>query len=71
MDAHIWFSEKISAMCSFSQSISLRAANENSSTSDSAMSIAADRSSETHAADPIAKGGPRRIAILAVVDSTR
>jgi hypothetical protein len=64
VDAHIWFSEKISAMCSLSQSISLRAAKENSSISDSAISIAALRSSVIQAADPTATGGPRRIAIL-------
>ena len=65
-DAHIWFSEKISAMCSFSQSISLRAEKANSSISDSAMRMAEFRSSATHAAEPTARGGPRRIAILTV-----
>lgn len=74
-DAHIWFSENISAMCSLSQSISLRAEKENSSISEWAMVLAESLSSATQAVDPTVTRGAPRIAILAVggdsVDATR
>jgi hypothetical protein len=64
-DAHVWFSEKISAMCSLSQSISFRAENANSSISDWAMFSADCLSSAIQAADPTWRRGPPRIAIFA------
>lgn len=74
-DAHIWFSENISAMCSLSQSISLRAEKENSSISEWAMVLAESLSSATQAVDPTITRGAPRIAILEVggdsVDATR
>lgn len=53
-------------MCSLSQSISLRAENENSSTSEWAMLRAAVLSSAIQAADPTGRRGPPRIAMVAV-----
>lgn len=68
-DAHIWFSENISAMCSLSQSISLRAEKENSSISEWAMVLAESLSSATQAVDPTVTRGAPRIAIVEVGDS--
>lgn len=60
---HIWFSEKISAMCSFSHSTSFRAEKENSSTSERVICRADDLSSAIHAAEPTGTRAPRIVAM--------
>jgi hypothetical protein len=65
----IWFSLKISAMCSFSHSSSLRAEKLNSSISSWAMFWAEDLSSATQGAEPTCKRAARGPAIA--VSQTR
>lgn len=52
LSTDIWFSLKISAMCSFSHSKSFLAEKLNSSTSELAICCADDLSSATHGAEP-------------------
>ncbi len=61
---YTWFLLNISAMCSFSQSISFRAEKLNSSASAFTNCRAALRSSAIHDADPTCSRGFARIAVM-------
>lgn len=61
---YTWFSLNISAICSFSQSISFRAENANSSASPSTSCNADDRSSDIHDADPTCNRLFARVAAI-------
>lgn len=62
--AYTSFSSKMPAICSLSQSNSLRAEYVNSSTSVCAIWRAEERSSAIHAAEPIWRRGPRIVVMF-------
>lgn len=62
---HIWFSSKISAICSFSHSTSFRAEKANSSASAAAICSADVRSSCIHDVDPTCSRDVARIMAIA------
>lgn len=67
-DRYNWFPLNISAMCSFSHSISFRAEKANSSTSCSTNAFACALSSKTHCREPTSAGFDRGAAMFVLDD---